>query len=362
MSNNLHAKRWTDDPVQQAQFFNAVGPKIHVESKYVGTRYGVGMYLEDIESGVKAKLWRQMLEVVPDGPFDEDTPEDAAGCFLEKENYRIRELARPIARKIANEHKKLAGQAKKADKRKKQSEQAEKPDEHEKQAGQADDSVNICWPKTGSRQADELAKVRQPDLPPDVENDLFAIAKCLPIIVSKTLGITPRESEVLCLETLRVSHVDDLPESTIYQVARAAGITGPKQLEFNKYHDENGHLSPSDRKALSRARAKVAKALTRAALTSLLAITFALSLALLNAIHQGRSDHQNALVHQGNLIDEVALAHQDTFSDEIARNHQDNLSGEVAYAHQGKLGDKIARTHQRKLLNEVTSTHQSNLI
>jgi hypothetical protein len=350
MSNNLHAKRWTDDPVQQEQFFKAVGPKIHGESKYVAGKYRVGMYLEDIELEVKAKLWRQMLEVDPAGPFAKDTPEAAAGFFLDKENYRIRELARPSARKEAEEHKKRSGQAKKADKRKKQSEQAKKADEHEKQAGQADERAEICWPKTRSRQADDLANVRQPDLPPDVETELFAIAKCLPIIVSKTPGITPRESEVLCLETLRISHVDDLPDTTLDQVAQTAGTTGPKQRAHNEYHNKEGHLSPSDRKALSRARAKVAKALTRAALTSLLAIIFALSLALLNAIHQGRSDHQNDLVHQGYLIDEVALSHQDKLSGEIARDYQD------------KLGDEIALTHQSKLLGEISSKHQRNLI
>ena len=168
--------------------------------------------------------------------------------------------------------------------------------------------------------------------------------------------------------------IDDLPAEGINRAAKAAGASGFEVREYLKYHDEHGHSSDSDRQAWGRARAKVEKALTRAAFRGLLVILFALSLALLNAIHQGRSNHQNDLAHQSNLIDEVALMHQGKFSDQIARDHQDNLgvelacghqdkSGdEIALTHQGKLSDEIALTHQSKLLDEIASTHQRNLI
>jgi hypothetical protein len=286
--------------------------------------YGVGMHLEDIESEVKDKLWRQMLEVDTGGPFAKDTPKEAADFFLEKTNFRIREWARLSARKEADERK--------------------------KQSGQADDLADVCWPKKQARQADEIANVRQRDLPPDVETELFAIAKSLPRITSATPNLTPRDSDIVRKEVLRQAGIDDLPAPIFDQVAQAAGISSSELRAHVENHDEHGHLSPSDRKAWSRARGKIAKALTRAALTSLLAVVFALSVALLNATHQGRLSHQNDFVNQGSLIEEKASTHQRSLTDEVASTHQRNLTDEVASTHQRNLIDPIARDHQGNLL------------
>ena len=277
-ANDLHATRWTDDPARQEEFFTEVGPKIDSESRNMARRYGVELYQEDIRSGVRAELWRQMLKKDTDGPFAKDSPKEAADSFLEKKSYEIRELARPLARKEARKQ---------------------------------------------SRQAEILADVRQPDLPEDVETQLFAIAKSIPRIISETPDLTSRESEILRLETLRRSEVDDLAAPIFDQVAQAAGTSGPELRAHVEGHDEQGRLSDSDRKAWSRARAKVTKALTRAALTSLLTIVFALSVVLLGAIRQGRSTHQRALVNQGSFAHQSDLARQDNVIDEDTRAHQD---------------------------------------
>jgi hypothetical protein len=381
-TNNLQVARWTDDPAQIEKFFTEVGPKIAGESRHIARRYGVAMYLEDIESEVKANLWQQMLEADTGRSFAKDSPKEAADFFLEKENYRIREWARLHARKIAG----------------KQSRQAEilagvRPpdlpvvsaelntiqtpvlpvgsiylddliqrylvriglqkypfltpseltqyaflsifriiqkhplvgvdDEHFWDCVMSNQRVDhICllpdtkdgrnWFRQAGHQTailfkdvmnvkgfvrrvflnlilddieyeqpsrdnmiddnyrDCLTNVRQPDLPPNVETELLAIAKCIPRVISETPGLTSREREILRLEMLRRIDVGDLPTPIFDQVAQAAGICSSELRAYNEYHGERGHLSPSDRKAWSRARAKIAKAFTRAKLTSLL--------------------------------------------------------------------------------------------
>jgi hypothetical protein len=306
------------------------------------------MYHEDIKSDIQTEFLQQMVEIDLDGPFAKDSPEAAAAFLLEKGNFLIHNLARSLGRKEADKRKKQSGQAKKADERKKQS-------------GQADNLAEICWPKKRSRQADDLANVRQPDLPPAVETQLFAIATSLPRITSGIPGFTPRDNDITRKEVLRQVGIDDLPAPIFDQVAQAAGISSFELHAYNEYHEEHGQNSESDRQAWSRARAKVVKALTRAALTSLLSIIFALPVMLLDATHQGRSGHQNDLVRQGNLANEIARDHQTKLGDVIARDHQNKLGDEVARDHQSKLGDVIARDHQTKLGDEVACDHQSKL-
>jgi hypothetical protein len=155
----------------------------------------------------------------------------------------------------------------------------------------------------------------------------LAIAESIPRVISETPNLTSRESEILCLETLRQVGIDDIPASKFDQVAQAAGTSGPKLRAHVEDYDENGHLSASDRKALSRARAKVLKVLTRAKLVSLLVIVFALSLALYKGIHQGRSSHQNDFVKQSCFSHQSARAdfsHQSARADQVglvATNH-----------------------------------------
>jgi hypothetical protein len=276
-ANNLQVACWTDDPAQREKFLTEVGPRIDRESKKMAHRYGVGMYHEDIKSEIQAELLQQMLEIDGDGPFAKDSPKEAADFFLEKENYRIRERARSLARKIARKQ---------------------------------------------SRQAEILADVRQPDLPPEIKTQLFAIAKSLPRITSGTPNLTPRDSDIFRKEVLRQVGIDVLDAPIFDQVAQAAGISSSKQRAYNEYHEEHGQNSVSDRKAWSRARAKVVKAFTRAKLISLLVIVFALSLALYNGSHQSRSSHQGDFVNQDRFSHQNALAHQGSKIHQIGRAHQ----------------------------------------
>src|SRR5215210_5307532 len=100
-SDNLQEAGWTNDPDQQEKFFTEVRPRIAGESRHVASRYRVGMCQEDMESEVNVKLMQQMRNPNPDGPFAKGSPEEAAGVLTEKENFKIRELARPPARKEA---------------------------------------------------------------------------------------------------------------------------------------------------------------------------------------------------------------------------------------------------------------------
>lgn len=267
-TNNLQVASWADDSTQQEKFFNAVHSRIEAESRYMAGLYRVRMYQEDIESGVRLRLSQQMRKRELGGPFAKDSPEEAADFFLEKQNYRIREWARPLARSLADTEK-----------------------------------------KKQRKQAEVLANVRPPDLSQDRESKLFDVCKSLPQI-SEISNLTPRESEAFCMEMLRRLDIDGHPASVFDQFAQAAGIAGSEERAYIKDHDENGHSSTSKRKALSRALAKVKKAFTAAKVLALLGIVLALSLVLCNATHQRRSSHQNLFVTQGSFIDQNAPEHQ----------------------------------------------------
>jgi hypothetical protein len=274
-TNNLQVARWTDDPAQQEEFLTEIGPRIKSQSKSMAHRYRVKNHWEDIASEIGVEFLQRMHKEDADGPFAKDSPKEAADFLLEKENYQIRERARSLARKEA---------------------------------------------KKQSRQAEILADVRQPDLSPEIETQLFAIAKSLPRITSEIPDFTPRDNDIARKEWLRQVGIDDLPAPIFDQVAQAAGISGSEEREYIKDHDENGHSSASDRKAWSRASAKVAKAFTRAKLASLLMLVFALSLALCSAIHQGRAIHQNAFVNQGSFTHRNDRARRGNLS------HQNRIS------------------------------------
>lgn len=276
-TNNLQAARWTDDPAQQEEFFTEVAPTIDNESKRWIRFYGVSVDREDMASDMRLKLCEQMGKRDTDGPFAKDSPKEAADSLIA--NYKIREPIRWDARKLGNKQR---------------------------------------------RQAEILAQVGPPDLSPDIETELFAIVKSLPQIASAIPNFTRRDREIFLKEGARQIDLDDLSAEKFDQAAQALGFASSELRSYFKDHDEDGHSSASDRKAWSRARAKVAKALTQAKLISLLVIVFAVSLALYNPIHQDRAAHQNgfvnqdSLIHQpdlaykGNLIHRKALAHQET--------------------------------------------------
>ena len=319
-TNNPQVARWAKDPAQKEKFLTEVGPRIDGESRHIPQRYGVGTYQEDIASEIRLELWQQIREKDADGPFAKDAPfakasPKAAADFLGA-NFRIRERVRSLARKEARKQ---------------------------------------------SRQAEILADVRQPDLPPDVETQLFDIAKSLPRITSGTPDLTPRESDIVRKEVLRQVGIDDLSGSSFDQVAKAAGVSSSEQRAYNEYHEKKGQNSASDRKAWSRASGKVRKAFSydketkdfdREKFTSLLVIVFALSLALLSAFHQDRSIHQNAFVNQDRFIH---LAQQ------VNRIHQTALAHQVNRIHQTALAHQVNRIHQTALAHQVNRIHQTAL-
>lgn len=276
--NILYVERWTDDPAQQEKFLTLVGPKIVCESRYMANRYRVGNYYEDIASDIRAQLLERMHKRDADGPFAKDSATEAASLLLDSSNFQIREWARPIARKIGRRQ---------------------------------------------SRQADVLAGVREPDLPQDIATQLLSIARGLPLVISEARNLTSMESKVFRMESLRRAGVDDLPAEIFDQAAQASGISSSELREFNKDHEQQGHLSEAKRKTWSRARAKVKNALSRAKVASLLAIVFALSLALFNATHQDRFIHQPDVAHQGgNLIHQPDVAEQSMLAHQTGFAHQ----------------------------------------
>lgn len=283
-TNNPH---WTDDPAQHEKFFTEVDPTIDRESRRWARFYGVVMDREDVAQDMRLKLWLQMGKIDTDEPFAKGSPKEAADSLIS--NYQIREPVRSDARRLGDKQK---------------------------------------------RQAEILAKVSPPDLPQDIETELFAIVQRLPLIASATPNFTPRDREILFKEVLRQIDLDDLPASKFDQAAQAVGISSSELRSYIKDHDEDGHSSPSDRKAWSRARAKVLKAFTRAKLASLLVIVLALSLGLYNAIRQGRSIGQDDFVNQCSSIHQNYLARPDNLIYQKARAHQINLIHRNARAHQ----------------------------
>lgn len=323
---NLHEAHWTQDPYQREEFLTKVGPRIDRESKYMAHCYGVGIYQEDIASQIRSELLEQMDERDTDGPFAKDTPQEAIALFLAKDNYRIRERARTLVRSISGKR---------------------------------------------SRQAEILADVRQPDLGPDIQTQLLTIFETFPRIVSKIPDLTARDFDILCKETFRQVGADDLSAEVLEQALQPTGISGTEILAYCEYYDQHGHLSPSDRKAWSRARPKLKD--FRDKFKWLLVIGFALSLGL-HAIHQSRSNrqndfvnhgsriHQNALAHQGNLIHHSELAHQSNLIHQNDLAHQDGLIHQNGLAHQGNLIPERAFAHQGNLIQQNALAHQGGLV
>ncbi len=266
-SNNLQVARWTEDPALQEEFFTEIAPTIDDESKRWIRFYGISVDRKDLASEMRLKLWQQMREKPTDGPFAKDSPKEAADSL--KATFEIREPIRWDARKLGNKQR---------------------------------------------RQADILAQVGPPDLPRDIETELFAIVESLPRIASATPNFTQRDRDILFKEVARQIGLDDLSAEKFDQAAQALEVSSSELRSYFKDHDRYGHSCARDRKAWSRARAKVVKALTKAKLMSLLVIVLAVSLALYShqndSVDQGTSIRQNALRHQENLIEGNVLAHQ----------------------------------------------------
>ena len=302
-NDNLHIGHWTDDPAQREDLLLRVDPHIKSISRYVARRHSVEHHGEDIGSGIRTELWQRIMER-QDEPFAMDSAKAAAESLIK--NYVIFKIAGRLAGKIARQESRLE-----------------------------------------YTQAEELERVRQPDLRPDLETQAFAIAKGLSL-TSVEAKCTKTESEVFCLEGLRRAGVADLPDDVLERVAEAAGISGSKVRAHNQDHKEHGQ-DPRVRKAWSRACAKITKTFTRAELASFLVIVLALSLALFNAVHQGRSIHQKAFVNQGSFI------HQPEFAP------QDNLIHQPEFAHQGSF-HQPEFAHQGNLIHQPQFAHQGNLV
>lgn len=271
--NNLQAGYWTEDPAKCNEFLAKVKSRVIRVSKFASQKFQVGAYQEDIVSEIEIDFLQQMHDKKI--PFAEASPEEAADFFLEKENFWILNRGRSIARRIARQQSK------------------EQP-----------------------TQAEILADVRQPDLSPDREKELRALAASLPRLESEIPNFSSRDHDIFVKEALRKMGIDDLQTPSFDEVVQIAGGSGSEQRAYNEYHDEHRRNSPSDRKAWSRAKAKVKKAFTKGKFTSLLGIIFfAVSLALLTSINQERPDHQKGFVDQNCPVYLMALSkgHQRAF-------------------------------------------------
>lgn len=297
-SNNLQVGHWTEDPDQCQDFLTEVESRIVRVSKYVSYRYQVGTYQEDILLEIETELLQQMHDKKT--PFDEASSKEAADFFLKKKNYWILKLGRSIARRIAGRQSK------------------EQP-----------------------TQAEILADIPMKELLPDRVTELRAIAASLLRFESLIPDLTSRERDIFGKETLRRADIDDLPPRILDEVAQIAGISGSELRAYNKNHDEQGRNSDSDRRAYSRAKAKVEKVFPkeerktrakRAKIISLLVIV--LSLALPNCISLGRSNHQNDIADQGNFRYKNARVQQGNFKHQNARMQQSIKSRENARIHQ----------------------------
>jgi len=286
MTNNLQAAHWTDDPAQQAIFFTEVDRAIKPEAIRWIRFYGAAMDPEDIASQMRLKLCEQMSKRDPDGPFAKASPKEAADFLIA--NWEIREPIRSEARNLG----------------KKQRRQAE-----------------ILAREEKARQAEILAGVSAPDLPQDSIARLLAAARSIPVMVEAS-NLTSRENEVFRKESLRQIDLEGLPASVFDQATRAAGVSSSEQHAYDEYHDQHGRSSDSDRKAWSRALAKVTKAFTMTQLLSLLVIVLVFSLSLALSLHQGRSDHQDELVKQSNFMHQDDLARQGNLIPRKALSHQ----------------------------------------
>ncbi|SRR5258707_8634528 len=287
MTNNLQTAHWTNDPVQQENFVAEVASTIKLESDRFARFYGVPMDREDIAQDMwLLKLCPQMSEKDPEGPFAKASPKEAADLL--KVNFKIREPIRSEARNFG----------------KKQRRQAEIDARQEK-----------------ARQADIMAGVRNFDLPPDSVERFLAAARTIPAMAEAS-NLTSREDQAFRKESLRQLDLEGLPASVFDQATRAAGVSSSEQRAYDEYHDQHGRISDSDRKAWSRALAKVNKVFDRTKFLSLLVIILALSLSLAFSIHQGRSDHQNDLVDQSSLSHQNDLARQSSLIQRKALAHQ----------------------------------------
>lgn len=272
-SNNLQSGHWCDDPTQCEAFLTQVGSRIVGETKFISRWYKVERYQEDIAEDIKIWFLQQMQD--KNSPFAEASFEEATNIFLGEKDYRIRGQTRLIARKISR-----------------------------KQA------------KEQPTQAEILAGVRQPELALDEEKELRRIAESIPRIESK-VDFTSREIEIFGKETLRQTGIGNLPDSILDEVAQIAGVFGAEQRAYNQYHDKNGKNSDSDRKAYSRAKAKVKKVFDKVKLMSLLAIVFTFSLGLFISVNKEDSGHQKVFVS----INKEDSGHQKDFISQNFTTH-----------------------------------------
>lgn len=299
-TNNVQT-HWTYDPAQQKEFFAEVDSKIKPEVKRAIKSYGPSVDSEDFEQDYRLKLWQQMRTMDADGPFAKDSPKEAADCLVN--NYQIHNDVQSNARELGRKQRRRA----------KILEQGRKQGEILGQRGRA----AIIIQKS---QAEIFAGVRPKDLPEDAQTRFLAAARTIRVITEES-DLTSTERDFVRKALLRRIDVDDLPGPFHRQATQAAGVSSAGQRAFDASHDKHGQ-STRERKALSRALAKVKKVFDKAKFLSLLTIVVALSLSLAFSIHQGRSDHQDDLVNQRSLSHQNDLARQGNLIQQNARAHQ----------------------------------------
>ena len=234
---------WTKDEAQRDRFLELVESVIQREAKFHAVRRGVAGYRDDIASEIRVELVEGMNGPSVPWWFALATPEETAQRMINQ--YRIRERARTIARRIA---------------------------------------------KKQSRQAQLLENVAQPTMPKDTEAQLMEIVRRIDKIAMTMQALpdqgpqfTSRDDEIFRLETCRQVGLEDLAPSQFDAAAEAAGLAPVELRTYVDDHEKEGHLSVRDRQAWGRAKAKVAATFTRVGLVSILAIIVSVGAA---AAHQ----------------------------------------------------------------------------
>lgn len=304
-ANALQTVRWPKNPERREELMTRIEPKLKREVKGRAHYYGVSDFHEDIKAEIQLKMLWQMEEGTPNEQcafalaLAEDSPEAAAKLLLGEKNYYIRDQARTIARRTARQRLRDVEIL-------------------------PDGSIAGQQPS----QADVLADVRQPDMSLAFQTQLLEIARLIPAIISEVPNLTTGDKAIIRKELLRQTGIDDLAEPVFNQVAQTAGVSSADQRNYDAHHEVHGQNSEKDRKAWSRARAKILAACAGARIPSLLAVILVLSLALVSSIRLARFDHQPDNTNQ------ICSNHQDSSTN--IKGHQKPLAAREIKGHQGE--------------------------
>ena len=318
------APHWTADFAQREVFFNLIASKVAHEAGRAAWFYGVVADRADFASQIRLELLEEIAKGKDfEGPLAMGSPEEAAAMYTSG-TYDIRDRSRSIAKS-----------------------------ERRRQ----------------SRQAELLADIREPEMPMDVESELLRIARGIGRVKAETPALTERDASILGLELLRQIGIDDLPERSFGEAAKAAGTTEDAMRRHIETHSESHHLSTRDRKALSRAKAKVTAKFNKSKFSGLLALVLTLGSASVAGRVQTAAICQFAAVHQSQTaaVHQLAAVHQSQTAavHQLAAVHQSQTAAihQLAAVHQSQTAaiHQLAAVHQSQTaaIHQLAAVHQS---